>query len=158
MPKTQKRRRKEAKTDYNARLALLKADKPRLVIRKTNRYILTQIIESDTAQDRVTAEASSKELLAKGWPKEKEGSLKSLPAAYLTGFLLVKKLKVKLNEVVFDSGLNRNIAGSRIYAALKGAVDAGLKVPVGEKSLPSSETIEKNEKLKTVFRKVKESL
>jgi len=89
--KTLRRRRKEAKTDYKARLNLLKSNKPRLVIRKTNRYIIAQIVESNLAQDKVIADFSSQDLLEKGWPKEKAGSLKSLQAAYLTGFGLVKK-------------------------------------------------------------------
>ena len=37
MPKVQRRRRIEAKTDYKARFNLLKSEKPRLVVRKTNR-------------------------------------------------------------------------------------------------------------------------
>lgn len=158
MPKTQRRRRREAKTDYKTRFALLKSEKPRLVVRKTNCYILVQIIESDVAQDRVIVRANSIELLQKGWPKEKAGSLKSLPAAYLTGFLLVKKLKSKLNEVVLDIGLQRNIQMGRLYAVLKGATDAGLKVVHSEKALPSIDRIEKNENLKTIFEKVKENI
>jgi len=158
MSKTLKRRRKERKTDYKSRFNLLKSEKPRLVVRITNRYVIVQIVESEIAQDRVIAKATSKDLLLKGWPKEKEGSLKSLPAAYLTGFLLVKNLKVKINEAILDIGLQRNIAGSRIYATLKGAVDAGLKIPHNPKSFPSQERIEKNENLKTIFEKVKGAL
>jgi large subunit ribosomal protein L18 len=158
MPKTQRRRRQERKTDYKARFNLLKSEKPRLVVRKTNRYILAQIVESDIAQDKVIAETSSKDLLSKGWPKEKSGSLKSLPAAYLTGFLLVKSLKTKIGEVVLDLGLQRNIRGSRLYAALKGATDAGLRIPHNPEALPEMDKINKNEKLKSIFEKVKEKI
>jgi large subunit ribosomal protein L18 len=155
MSKTQKRRRRERKTDYQTRFNLLKSEKPRLVIRRTNRYLLVQIVESTIAQDKVLAEATSKDLLSKGWPKEKSGSLKSLPAAYLTGFLLIKNLKNKIGEVVLDLGLQRNIHGSRLYALLKGAIDAGLKVSHSPEALPKIESINKNEKLKTIFEKVK---
>lgn len=155
MPKTQRKRTNERKTDYKARLYLLKSDKPRLVVRKTNKYIILQLVESELAQDKVIAKASSADLLTKGWPKEKTGSLKSLPAAYLTGYLLAKNLKVKVKEAILDTGLQRNIAGSRIYAALKGAIDAGLNIPHSEKALPEMERIESNEKLKTIFQKVK---
>ena len=158
MPKTQRRRRKERKTDYKSRFNLLKSEKPRLVIRKTNRYIIVQIVESTIAQDRVIAEATSKDLLAKGWPKEKSGSLKSLPASYLTGYLLVKNLKAKVGEVVLDTGLQRNVHGSRIYAAFMGAIDAGLKSPHNPESLPDMKWIQSNEKLKTIFEKVKGAL
>ena len=158
MPKTQRRRRQERKTDYKSRFNLLKSEKPRFVIRKTNRYILAQIVESDIAQDKVIAESSSKDLLSKGWPKEKSGSLKSLPAAYLTGFLLVKNLKTKVGEVILDLGLQRNIHGSRLYAALKGAVDAGLKISHNTEALPKMERIQTNEKLKSIFEKVRGAL
>jgi len=42
--KLPRRRRIASKTDYKARLSLLKSEKPRLVVRKTNRYIIAPII------------------------------------------------------------------------------------------------------------------
>jgi len=157
MARTIKRRRKEAKTDYKARLALLKSEKPRLVIRKTNRYIIAQIVESEISQDKVIIRVSSKDLLQKGWPKEKEGSLKSLQAAYLTGFLLTKKLDGKIKEAILDIGLQRNKHGSRIYALLKGAVDAGLNIPHNKEAFPTDERLNKNKKLKDLL-KIKDLL
>jgi len=148
--KTQKRRRREAKTDYKARLNLLKSGKPRLVVRKTNRYITAQIVESDIAQDKVITRVSSKDLLNNGWPKEKSGSLKSLQAAYLTGLFIAKKSKVK--DAILDSGLQRNVPGSRIYALLKGALEGGMTVPHNEKALPSDEKLNSNEKLKDLLK------
>ncbi|MBU0907600.1 MAG: 50S ribosomal protein L18 [Nanoarchaeota archaeon] len=158
MPKIPRRRRAERKTDYKARFSMLKSGKPRLVVRRTNRYIIAQIVCSDIAQDKVIARVTSNDLLSKGWPKEKSGSLKSLPAAYLTGFLLVKSLKVKVGEAILDLGLQRSISGSRLFAVLKGALDAGLNVPHNPEALPEMERIEKNEKLKTIFEKVRRSL
>jgi len=157
MTKTIRRRRSEAKTDYKARLALLKSEKPRLVIRKTNRYIIAQIVESSLALDKTLLKVSSKDLLEKGWPKEKVGSLKSLPASYLTGFLLAKKLKGKVKESILDIGLHRNVSGSRLYATLKGASDAGLKITHNEKALPSLDRIKSNDK-DNLFEKIKENL
>jgi len=147
--RTIRRRRREAKTDYKARFAMLKSEKPRLVVRKTNRYIVVQIVKSDIAQDKALARASSKDLLQKGWPKEKSGSLKSLQAAYLTGILLAKKSKVK--EAILDAGLNRNISGSRIYAVLKGAIEGGLKIPHKKEALPTEERLNSSEKLKALL-------
>lgn len=158
MPKTQRRRRRERKTDYKARFNLLKSESPRLVIRKTNRYIIAQIVESEIAQDKVILEVTSKDLLDKGWPKDNEGSLKSLPAAYLTGYLLVKQLKTKVGKVIPDLGLQRTVKGSRLFAVVKGAVDAGLDIPHNPESLPDMERIENNESLKTIFKKVKGAL
>jgi large subunit ribosomal protein L18 len=144
--RTIRRRRRETKTDYKARLAMLKSGKPRLVVRKTNKYIIVQIVESNIAQDKVLTNASSKELLQKGWPKEKSGSLKSLQAAYLTGILIAKKSKEK--EAILDVGLNRNIQGSRIYAVLKGAIEGGIIIPHNKDALPTEERLNKNENLK----------
>jgi large subunit ribosomal protein L18 len=134
------RRHREGKTDYEARAALLEAGMPRIVLRKTNRYIIAQIVKSKEAQDRVLCTASSKELLDYG----AEGfSLKSIPLAYLTGFLLGKKAAAhKIKSAILDLGLARSTAGSRLYAALKGALEAGLEIPHNSKMLPSKERLE----------------
>ena len=140
--KTIRRRRLEAKTDYKARLALLKSGKPRLVVRKTNRGIIVQIVQSEIAQDKVICGASSKILLSKGWPKELEGSLKSLAAAYLTGFVVGKMaIDKKIKEAILDAGMHINVKNSRIYAVVRGAIDAGLKVPCDQSILPEMESI-----------------
>jgi len=152
--KTIKRRRREAKTDYRTRLVLLKSGKPRLVIRKTNRYIIAQIVVSDIAQDKVVVGLTSKILLEKGWPRELSGSLKNLSAAYLTGFLLGKAAqKEKINSAILDIGMNRNIPKSRLFSALRGAIDSGLKIPHKPESLPPMEMI-KNEKVSKIFDKI----
>jgi large subunit ribosomal protein L18 len=136
-----KRRRAEAKTDYGARLSLLKADKPRFVVRKTNRYVIAQLVVSKTAQDSVVLTVSSKDLLGKGWPADKAGSLKSLPAAYLTGILFGNLAKKQAKEAVLDIGMHRNVKKSRIYAVLKGAVEAGLIIRHSAEALPSEKEI-----------------
>ncbi len=144
--KLDKRRRLEGRTDYKKRLRLLKGGYLRLVVRKSNRYILLQIVESRHAQDKVLVTASTKELLKKGWPSEKAGLLKSLGAAYLGGFLLGKKIKNRIKEkVILDSGLIPNTRGSRVYAAVKGVKDAGIEIDIGEEVVPPAEKIEKEE-------------
>ena len=133
-----KRRRRECKTDYKARLSLLKSGKPRIVFRKTNRYIIGQYIKSNEARDSVAIGITSKDLLDFGWPKEMSGSLKSLPASYLAGFLLGKKIADREDNVkaILDTGLLRNTGKSRIYAFLKGVIEAGVEVPCSEKVFP----------------------
>ena len=157
MAKTIRRRRKEMKTDYKARFVLLKSGKARLVIRKTNKHIIAEIVESHNAQDKVIASFASYQLLDMGWPKEASGSLKSLPAAYLTGYVLIKRLKGKVKDAVLDVGMYRNVHGSRLYAALKGALDAGLNVPHNAKVLPSEERLKSNQKVSALIPKIKES-
>jgi len=123
-------------------------------VRRTNRYIIGQIIESDVAQDKVIAVAHSKELLSHGWPENAAGSLKSRPAAYLTGYLLARKAK-KVKNAILDIGLSRNIKGSRLYAFLKGVVDGGLTIPHGKNALPSEESLASSEKGHALVEKVK---
>ena len=154
--KTIRRRRKEAKTDYKLRFNLLKSEKPRLVIRKTNKYTLAQIVTSDIAQDKVLLTISSKELLSKGWPEDKKGSLKNLAACYLTGILVGKKSKNLIKEAISDIGMHRNIRGSRIYSLVKGAKEAGLNIEVDEKVLPKDERIFSNKNIsKSIIEKIK---
>lgn len=157
--KLPRRRRLERKTDYVARFAFLKSKKHRIVARKTNRYIVAQIVETKVAQDKVIVGITSKYLLGKGWPKDKEGSLKSLPAAYLTGYALGKlTIGKKIKSAIFDMGMQRNIHGSRLFAFLKGAIDAGLEIPHSEESLPTEDNLNKNPKLKGLIEKVKEKI
>jgi len=138
--KVQYRRRRENKTDYLARRKMLEGDIPRIVIRKTNRYIIAELVVSKEAQDKVICSANSKELSELGWGIK--FSIKNISAAYLTGLLLGKKMKQKkYPEAILDAGLIRSTKGSKIYAALKGVVDAGIEVPHSETILPSVERI-----------------
>lgn len=158
MPKTPRRRRREVKTDYQARFALLKSGQPRVIVRKTNRFMIVQLVESDVAQDRTLMKVTSKDLLDKGWSKEKAGSLKSIHASYLTGFLLGRKLKGQVKEAVFDTGLHRHVPGSRIYAVLKGLIDSGVHVPHDPSVFPSEERFKSNGNLFKLMEEVKKKL
>ncbi|MDP3881638.1 MAG: 50S ribosomal protein L18 [Nanoarchaeota archaeon] len=155
MTKVLRRRRFEAKTDYRSRLDLLKSSFPRLIIRKTNRQIIVQIIESKDAQDKVLFSAASKDLLTQGWPKDLAGSLKSKPAAYLTGYLLAKRAVGKTKKAILDTGLNRNVKKSRLYSALKGVIDGGIEIPHKEDVLPSDEELSSNVKVGSLINKLK---
>jgi len=156
--KTIRRRRNEYKTDYRRRFILLKSNKPRLIVRKTNKYIIAQIVTSEIAQDKVLVSVTSKDLLQFGWPKENLGSLKSRAAAYLTGILIGVKAKGKIKEAILDLGMHRSISGSRIYSAVKGAIDSGISIPCDEEYLPDLETIKNNDKIMKIFDKIKQSI
>ncbi len=153
------KRRREGRTDYSKRLGLLKSGKPLLVVRKSLNYITAQIVEFNGKGDKVVASVTSRELKKLGW----NFACDNLPAAYLTGLLIGKKLQGKGKETILNSGLYPSVKGSRIYAVVKGAKDAGLNVPIEEESLPSDqrlkgEHIASNEKFKSLpseFEKIK---
>ncbi|WP_332450314.1 50S ribosomal protein L18 [Methanoculleus sp.] len=132
------RRRHEGKTDYYKRMSLLSSGSPRMVVRKTNRQIIVQLVVPEIEGDRTLVAAYSAELTDYGY----EGSTSSTPAAYLTGMLFaVKALNAGYEEGILDIGLARAKPGARVFAALKGAVDGGLDVPYGESILPDEERL-----------------
>ena len=133
------RRRREGKTDYHRRKKLLISGLPRLVARKTNKHIIAQIVKASIEGDRVLASAHSSELRKKfGWL----GSLKNLPAAYLTGLLCgYRALKRNIKKAILDIGLQTPSKGARVFAVMKGCIDAGIEIPHGEEILPSEERI-----------------
>src|SRR5271169_2066091 len=99
-------RRREGKTDYTKRIKLLSSANPRIVFRKTNRYIIAQYVTAIESKDKIEIGITSKALEKFGWPKELEGSLKSITASYLTGFLIGKMiLKEKKEKPILDIGM-----------------------------------------------------
>ncbi len=141
--KTLKRRRLEGKTDYGKRLKLLKSNSPRLVFRKTDRYVIAQYVTSKQAQDKIEIGITSKDLKKFGWPDEFEGSLKSIPASYLTGLLIGRQINKKgLKTPIVDFGMMRVIAKNRGYAFLKGVIDAGVKIKCDEEQFPEEDRIQ----------------
>jgi large subunit ribosomal protein L18 len=66
--------------------------------------------------------------------------LQHTPAAYLTGYLAGKKALVQgAKDAIMYTGTRRYT--QRMAAALKGIVDAGVKVPADEKTFPPNERI-----------------
>lgn len=132
------KRRREGKTDYKRRLKLLSSKKPRLVVRKSLKYLTASVIEFSENGDRTLATASSKELKKMNWKYATD----NLPAAYLTGMILAKKAaKANVKEVVLDIGLHTATKGNRIFALAKGFADSGIKVPISKEVFPSEERI-----------------
>jgi len=134
------RRRREGKTNYRRRGALVLSGLPRFVVRCTLRRVITQMIKAEIKGDKVLVAADSSELVRKfGWL----GSGSNLPAAYLTGLLCgYKALAAGVKEAVLDIGLRSPTKGSKVFAALKGALDAGVMVPHDDGVLPGEERIQ----------------
>ncbi|MFW9769377.1 MAG: 50S ribosomal protein L18 [Candidatus Thorarchaeota archaeon] len=132
------RRRREGKTNYYRRRRLLQSRSPRLVVRKTNSATIVQVINATVIGDSTVASAISTELSNHGWV----AGTGNLPSAYLTGLLAGLRAKNRgVKEAILDVGLNPPVKGSRVYAALKGAVDAGLDVPHDPEVLPDESRI-----------------
>src|SRR5712692_1954740 len=132
------RRRREGKTDYKLRRALVKSGKSRAVVRLTNKYVTVQITDATLTGDIVRASASSRELRKLGW----KGGLGNLPSAYLTGALAARRAIARgVKEAILDLGLKAPTKGSKLFAVLKGLADSGLAVPHSPERLPSMERI-----------------
>merc|ERR1711990_695978 len=164
---TKFRRRRQGKTDYYARKRLVvnakdKYDtkKYRLVVRFTNRRVITSIVYSTIKGDMTVAMADSKELTNHGI----KCGLTNYAAAYATGLLLARRLlkDKKLDathkgqetadgkyyniedegcernpfKAYLDVGLVRTTTGNRVFGAMKGACDGGLNVPHNEQRFP----------------------
>ncbi|KAH9906853.1 putative 60S ribosomal protein L5 [Xylariomycetidae sp. FL2044] len=168
---TKYKRRREGKTDYYARQRLIKqaknkynAPKYRMVVRFTNRDIITQIVTSEIGGDKIFAAAYSHELKAYGI----EHGLTNWAAAYATGLLLARRVLSKLGldktftgveeadgeftlteaaegddgeerrpfKAHLDVGLARTSTGARVFGAMKGASDGGIFIPHSENRFP----------------------
>ena len=133
------RRRREGKTDYQARKAMVISGKPRLVARASLRNVTAQVMIAKRGGDQVLAAANSRELVKTyGW-KAPTGNI---PAAYLTGLLCGLKAKgAGIKEAILDIGLVSPTKGSKIFAVLSGVVDAGVEVPHSEEKIVKERTV-----------------
>ncbi|MEM1538512.1 MAG: 50S ribosomal protein L18 [Candidatus Nezhaarchaeales archaeon] len=133
------RRRREGKSDYRLRRKLVLSGKPLLVVRRTNKNVIVQVIKPEVNGDRTLTASSSMEVSRRfKWL----GSGKNTSAAYLTGYLAgLKAVKLGIEEAVLYVGLHRPVKHSRVFAALKGFIEAGIKVPHAEDVLPDHDRL-----------------
>jgi len=133
------RRRREGKTDYKARRALVLSKIPRFIVRGSLKHMTVQIVEARSEGDRVITAANSRELIKTfGW----KGSCSNLPSAYLTGFLCgLRAVGKGVKRAILDIGLFSPTKGSRIFAALKGVMDAGVEIPCEKEKLPDENRV-----------------
>jgi len=164
---TKFRRRRQGKTDYYARKRLVVNDKDkydtkkyRLVVRFTNKRVLTSVVYSTIKGDMTVAAADSSELTRFGVTR----GLTNYAAAYATGLLLARRLlkdkkmdsahvgqteadgklyniddgnnERKPFKAYLDVGLARTTTGNRVFGAMKGACDGGLNIPHSDRRFP----------------------
>jgi len=107
-----------------------------VTVKISDQNVAAQVLRPTLTGDIVIASAHSRELAKHGW----KGAFNNLPACYLTGLLLGKKaLQKEINNAVLYIG--KNHFTSRVAACMKGIVDAGVRMPVSEESLPDEERI-----------------
>ena len=107
-----------------------------ITVNITNENTQVQILKPGMTGDKVIASAHSRYLLEKGW----KGSRKSVPAAYLTGYLAGKKALGKgAKDAILYTGTRKYT--QRVAAALKGIIDAGVQVPASKETFPSDDRI-----------------
>lgn len=130
------RRLREEKTNYRRRSAMLMGRRDFVTVNITNENTQVQVLKPGMAGDTVIASAHSRHLLKQGW----KGSRKSLPASYLTGYVAGKRaVRRGITDAILYTGTRRYT--QRMAAALKGVIDAGVKVPADEETFPPEERI-----------------
>ena len=94
-------------------------DKPRMVVKRTNKYLYVQVIDT---QNKILASMSS---LSKDLEGKKLG--KNIDSAKLIGKKIAEKLKaLKIESVVFDR--NGYIFHGKIKALVEACREAGIKI------------------------------
>ncbi len=142
------RRRREGKTNYAKRLALVKSGKPRMVVRRSNAGVIVQFVEFDPKGDRTLLTVSGSQLSKLyQWP-----AARNVWTAYLAGLMAGRLAHKKgVSEFVLDIGMYTPSKGSLLFAALKGAADAGLKTSFDKDKVPEQKLANPPEKIKAAF-------
>jgi len=99
-------------------------------------------VSLDGSQSKIAEGSSTKSMDGSATPETGStgmGSLKSIPAGYLTGILMAKKLKK--GKFIVDLGMARTLKGSRVFAVVKGLIDGGLDISANEKVFPSEDRL-----------------
>ena len=139
--RNQYRRRQSGETDYRRRLKLLKSGNARAVVRISNTRVVCQVVNWLKEGDKVELSVTGDDLVSRyGWPEG--NSRKNITASYLVGYALGKSaISAGHDEAVLDIGLAASTTGNRVFAALKGMVDAGLEIPHGESVYPDEDRL-----------------
>jgi len=130
------RRLREEKTNYKRRATMLTGRHNFITVNITNENVQVQILKPGMTGDSVIASAHSRHLVHQGW----KGSRKSIPAAYLTGYMAGKKaVNMGTRDAILYTGTRKYT--QRMAGALKGVIDAGMSVPSDDETFPPDDRI-----------------
>lgn len=133
------RRERENRTDYYYRRSLIRSGKPRFLARISLKNVRAQVATPAPEGDEILASAYSGELSKWDW----KGGNSNTPAAYLVGLLCgIRAKESGIDECILD--MDRFVASpqAKVFAVLKGGLDANVEIPHNEDVLPSEERIE----------------
>lgn len=132
-------RRIRGQTDYSLRLKLLKSSMTRVVVRRSNKNMVVSFVDYAESGDKILTSARSVDLVKLGFTL----NTGNIVSAYLTGYLAGKRaLKAGLkSDVIVDLGLASALYGGRLFAAVKGVLDAGVNVRVSDAVFPSEDRL-----------------
>lgn len=153
--RVQYRRRLSGKTNYANRLALVKSGQTRMVIRRSNSHVIVQFVDFAEVGDKTISSYTTGQLhKAHKFPAKRNAW-----SAYLVGLVAAHAAKKKgVKSFVLDLGMYSPSKGSTLFAALKGALDAGLDGPVPEEKIPSEKLANPPESIKSSFETLKKKL
>jgi large subunit ribosomal protein L18 len=146
------RRRREGKTNFAKRLALIKGGKTRMVVRRSNSGVLVQFVDFDPKGDKTVVTVCGAHL-SKGykWPAKR-----NVWTAYLAGLMAGKLAQKKgVKEFVLDMGMYTPSKGSVVFAAQKGASDSGLSTSFDKAMVPEEKLSNPPDRYKSMFSDVK---
>ncbi|MCJ7429294.1 MAG: 50S ribosomal protein L18 [Candidatus Nanohaloarchaeota archaeon QJJ-5] len=130
------RRRREQRTDYEQRLALLKSGQYRAVVRRSNNHTRVQLVDYEKDGDETEVSAHSSHLGDFGWDRHTG----NLPASYLTGYLAgLRAVDDGIETAALDLGLQNTEHGTRLFAAVKGLIDAGVSINTNPSVFPDED-------------------
>ncbi len=125
------RRRREGKTNYAKRLALIKSGSTRMVVRRSTKGFMVQFVNYSENGDKTVFGAHSSKLNE----MYKFPAKSNTPTAYLIGLYAGKQAMAKgVKNAIADINTTAS-KGAAVFAAVKGAADAGINIPLEEEKI-----------------------
>ena len=144
------KRRRTKQTNYAKRKTMIISKSLLLCIRISNKHSTFQFVQPQINGDDIKSGNHSSQLKKFGWT----GSGKSKSGLYLTGYLAGKKAKsIGINNAILYTGMISFKSGSRLVSGLKGIIDSGISIPVGDNLFTDDEKLETSD-MKKILKQI----